>query len=244
VLIIGSGQSGCQIAEELSEAGRDVFVACGRAPWVPRRIGDRDAVWWAHESGYFDAPLSSLPSPAARFGANVQSSGTNGGHDLHFRTLQAMGVTLLGPFAGADGDTAQFATDLNATVGWSDERHGQLMELIRKVAAWRGLPVPETPAPEPFSAEAPEHLSLDGFGAVVFATGFRPDYATRVHISGAFDELGFPTHHEGPARSSPVCTSSACISCASASRRCSWEPAKTAPIVVRQIAERSTPAVA
>jgi hypothetical protein len=39
VLIIGSGQSGCQIPEELSEGGRDVAVACGRAPWVPRRFG-------------------------------------------------------------------------------------------------------------------------------------------------------------------------------------------------------------
>jgi putative flavoprotein involved in K+ transport len=45
VLVVGSGQSGCQIAEELHEAGRDVFLACGRAPWVQRRIGDHDAAW-------------------------------------------------------------------------------------------------------------------------------------------------------------------------------------------------------
>src|SRR5207248_1181700 len=32
VLIIGSGQSGCQIAEELHDAGREVVLACGRAP--------------------------------------------------------------------------------------------------------------------------------------------------------------------------------------------------------------------
>ena len=29
VLVVGSGQSGCQIAEELHRAGRDVFLACG-----------------------------------------------------------------------------------------------------------------------------------------------------------------------------------------------------------------------
>jgi putative flavoprotein involved in K+ transport len=197
VLVVGSGQSGCQIAEELSAAGRDVFVACGRAPWVPRRIGDHDAVWWAVETGFFDAPLSSLPSPAARFGANVQATGTNGGHDLHYRTLQAMGVTLLGHFAGADGHRGRFAPDLRETVGWADEVHGQLMGLIRKVADERGLPAPEVPEPEPFDAEAPEYVDLDGFGAVIFATGFRPDYASWVHVPGAFDELGFPIHHEG-----------------------------------------------
>ena len=75
VLVVGSGQSGCQIAEELHEAGRDVFLACGRAPWFPRRLGDRDLSWWALETGFLDAPLSSLQSPAARLAANVQATG-------------------------------------------------------------------------------------------------------------------------------------------------------------------------
>ena len=62
VLVVGSGQSGCQIAEELHEGGREVFLACGRAPWFPRRLGDRDVSWWALETGFLDAPVSSLPS--------------------------------------------------------------------------------------------------------------------------------------------------------------------------------------
>ncbi|MEY2513670.1 MAG: putative flavoprotein involved in transport [bacterium] len=197
VLVVGSGQSGCQIAEECCEAGRDVFVACGRAPWVSRRIGDHDAIWWAVETGFFDAPLSSLPSPAARFGANVQSTGSNGGHDLHYRTLQAIGVTLLGHFTGVDGHRARFAPDLAQTVDWADQRHDELMGLVRKVAAERGLAAPEISEPEPFSADPPDDVDLDAFGAVIFATGFRPDYASWVHIPGAFDEYGFPVHHEG-----------------------------------------------
>ena len=63
VLIVGSGQSGCQIAEELHEAGREVFLACGKAPWVPRRIGGRDFVWWGLETGFLDAGVESLPTP-------------------------------------------------------------------------------------------------------------------------------------------------------------------------------------
>ncbi len=41
VLVVGSGQTGCQLAEEIFEAGRDVFLACGRAPGF--RGGSRGA---------------------------------------------------------------------------------------------------------------------------------------------------------------------------------------------------------
>ncbi|MEA2218628.1 MAG: putative flavoprotein involved in transport [Solirubrobacteraceae bacterium] len=197
VLVVGSGQSGCQIAEELHEAGRDVFLACGRAPWLPRRIGDRDIIWWAVESGFFDAPVSSLPHPMARLAANVQLTGRGGGHDLHYRTLRRMGVTLLGHLLGADGRRARFAADLADSVAWGDERNAQLMGVAGKIAAERGWPRPEIGAPEPFDREAPEELDLSGFGAVVFASGFRPDYASWVRLPGAFDELGFPIQDDG-----------------------------------------------
>jgi putative flavoprotein involved in K+ transport len=197
VLVVGSGQSGCQIAEELHEAGRDVFLACGRANWAPRRLGDRDLVWWLQETGELDEPLSALPSPAARLVANVQASGHRGGHDLHYRTLRKLGVTLLGRFLGAEGREARFAPDLAESVAWGDERNARLMDRIRKLAAERGLPRPEIPEPEPFGGEAPERLDLDGFGAVLFAGGFRPDYESWVHCRGAFDEFGFPVHEEG-----------------------------------------------
>jgi cation diffusion facilitator CzcD-associated flavoprotein CzcO len=197
VLVVGSGQSGCQIAEELHQAGREVFLACGRAPWFPRRLGDHDLSWWALETGFLDAPVSSLPSPAARLAANVQATGRNGGHDLHFRTLRQTGVTLLGHFLGAEGHHARFASDLGESVAWGDQRYGQLMDLVRKTVAERGLPRPEIPEPEPFNAQAPDGVSLRGFGAVIFAGGFRPDYERWVHCPGAFDELGFPVHEEG-----------------------------------------------
>ena len=197
VLVVGSGQSGCQITEELHEAGREVFLACGRAPWLPRRIGDHDLVWWVVETGFADAPVSSLPDPTARLAANLLASGRDGGHDLHLRTLRQMGVTLCGHFLGADGDHARFALDLEASVAWGDERFGQFMGLVRKLAGERGLPAPEIPDPEPFRGEGPESLDLSDFGAVVFAGGFRPDYGSWVQVPAAFDEYGFPIHTEG-----------------------------------------------
>jgi putative flavoprotein involved in K+ transport len=197
VLVVGSGQSGCQIAEELHEAGREVFLACGRASWAPRRLGGHDVFWWLQETGDLEDSVGSLPSPAARLAGNVQATGHGGGHDLHYRTLRSMGVTLLGHFLGAEGRDARFAADLGESVAWGDDRNAKLMDRIRKVVAERGLPRPEIPEPEPFSVEAPERLNLSGFGAVVFAGGFRPDYESWVRCPGAFDQLGFPVHDEG-----------------------------------------------
>jgi putative flavoprotein involved in K+ transport len=197
VLVVGSGQSGCQIAEELHQAGRDVYLACGRAGWAPRRIGDQDLMWWGLETGYLDAATSSLPDPGARLFANIQATGHGGGHDLHLRTLQRLGVTLLGHFVGADGHVARFAPDLTESVAWGDQRYMQFMTLARKLAAERDLRGLQIADPEPFHADPIEELDLRDVGAVVFAGGFRPDYSSWVNCPGAFDDLGFPIHDDG-----------------------------------------------
>lgn len=197
VLIVGSGQSGCQLAEELCEAGREVVLACGKAPWAPRRVGDRDMFWWIAESGFMDGTAAALPSPNARLGANILATGHGSPHDLHFRTLQAMGVTLAGHFLGADDDGAHFAPDLAETVAWGDARYGELRQLIHKTADKLGSPPPVTPDPDPFDDRAPEVVPLSGFGAVIFAGGFRPDYGSWMPWPEAFDDIGFPIQVDG-----------------------------------------------
>lgn len=196
VLIVGSGQSGCQLAEELHEAGRDVVLSCGRAPWAPRRVGGRDLVWWLAESGFLDAPVSSLPSPAARLDANVLATGHHGGRDLHLRTLRALGITLTGRFRGVRDGRLCFASDLAESMKWSDERYGKVMGLIRTVAAERGIPVPDLADPPPFDPAAPEVIDVSGFGVVIFAGGFRPDYGW-LPWPEAVDDMGFPKHEDG-----------------------------------------------
>jgi putative flavoprotein involved in K+ transport len=195
VLVVGSGQSGCQIAEELRDAGRDVVLSCGKAPWLPRRLGGRDLVWWAVESGFLDAGLESLPGPEARLSANVLATGRDGGHDLHLRVLRKRGVVLAGRFLGAERGHARFADDLGESAGWGDDRYHDLIRLFEGVAREREIDV-EFEEPAPFDATAPESVELDRLGAVVFTSGFRPDYATWLPLQ-AFDPLGFPLHVEG-----------------------------------------------
>ena len=198
ILVVGSGQSGCQVAEELHEAGREVVLACGRASWMPRRFGGHDLIWWLLETGYGDQTVESLPDPRARLWANVLSTGHGGGHDLHLRTLQALGVTLAGHFLGADGMEARFAPDLAESVAWADSRYELVRGLVEKLVAERGLEPSGLTDPEPFDAGgAPERIDLSGFGAVIFAGGFRPDYGSWIPWGEAFDELGFPIHEEG-----------------------------------------------
>jgi putative flavoprotein involved in K+ transport len=197
VLVVGSGQSGAQIGEELHEAGRDVVLACGKAPWVPRRLGGHDIVWWMARSGFLDQTVETLPSPAARLFSNPLATGHGGGRDLNLRTLQASGVTLAGHFLGTESGLARFAPDLQESADWGDQRFRELMSLIGRFAAEHGLDVPPIDEPGTFTAQATERLDLSGFGAVIFAGGFRPDYRSWLPWSDAFDQYGFPLHREG-----------------------------------------------
>jgi putative flavoprotein involved in K+ transport len=197
VLVVGSGQTGCQIAEELNGVGREVVLACGRAPWAPRRVEGRDIVSWVVKTPFLEQALDDLPTPLARLIANVQVTGRNGGHDLHYRTLMDAGVTLAGHFLGADDNSVVFAPDLAESVAFGDARYGDLSNLIRTSCLERGEHPPELPPPRPFSAESPERMDLRGCGAVIFTSGFRPDYTSWVHFPTGFDELGFPIQKDG-----------------------------------------------
>jgi len=203
VLVVGSGQSGCQISEELHQAGRDVFLACGRAGWGPRRFNGHDMVWWLDAACSFDDRVEDLPEPGARLWGNIQASGHDGGHDLHYRTLHAMGVTLLGHFLGADVRDALFAPDLQASIAWGDQRHEKIIGDFRDHAAAAGLRWEDLDPAQPVDAEPLERLPLSELGAVVFTSGFRPDYESWVDFPDAFDDLGFPVHRDGASTAVP-----------------------------------------
>jgi putative flavoprotein involved in K+ transport len=202
VLVVGSGQTGCQLSEELHLDGRDVFLACGRAPWAPRRMGDRDLVSWLTETSFMEAPLTSLPAPQARLGGNIQATGRGGGHDLHYRTLQESGVELLGHLAGIDDGTVYFEDDLAESVAFGDARYQDLRNLLNEQLPAKGLTPPALPDPPAFDADAPVELAVDELAAVIFTAGFRPDYSDWVRFP-AFDDMGFPLSEDGASTAVP-----------------------------------------
>jgi len=198
VVIVGSGQCGCQFAEELALAGRRVVLACGHAPWAPRRFGGRDLVDWLLEIGFFDQRLAELPNPAARLWPSPQATGARGGHDLHTRTLQGLGVGLAGHLTGIGEGRAVFADDLADSVAWGDDRWADLRTGITRWSGAHGLPAPELPVPSPFDAStAVREVQVRDIGAIVLTTGFHPAYRSWIEVPDAFDAAGYPLHTDG-----------------------------------------------
>ena len=197
ILIVGSGQTGCQLAEEIHQSGRKVFLACGRCVWIPRRLHGHDTVWWLIESGYMDRTPDKLPSPQARFLGNPQATGHDGGRDLHFRVLHDMGVELLGRYTGAEGTRIQFAEDLAASVDFGDARLADMLKFIEAYCAASGTTAPTFEMPPPLRLKTRTELDIvkDGIGAVIWTSGYRPDYGwVKFPV---FDEMGFPVQTDG-----------------------------------------------
>jgi putative flavoprotein involved in K+ transport len=197
VLIIGSGQTGCQLAEELHGAGRRVFLACGRCTWFPRRVEGRDIIHWAIESGFMDRTPEMLPSPAARLLGNPQTTGHGGGHDLNYRTLHAMGVELLGRYIGSDGSKIHFADDLGDSVDFGDFLFGFFKRWVENYCSTQSIPAPPLMVPEPMRIATRTELDSthEGITNVIWTSGYRPDYEwVKFPI---FDDMGFPIQRDG-----------------------------------------------
>jgi putative flavoprotein involved in K+ transport len=197
VLVIGSGQTGCQLAEEIHKSGRRVFLACGRCVWVPRRLDGHDIVWWMIESGFMDRSPDKLPSPMARLLGNPQATGHDGGRDLNFRILHEMGVELLGRYVGAEGSRIQFADDLAASVDFGDARLADLMKFVEAYCGTSGITPPtlEMPPPLRISARTELDIAKEGIGSVIWTSGYRPDYGwVKFPV---FDDMGFPVQTDG-----------------------------------------------
>ncbi len=197
VLVIGSGQTGCQLAEELHESGRKVFLACGRCVWVPRVLEGRDIFWWMIESGFMDRTPDKLPSPMARLLGNPQATGHDGGRELNFRLLNNMGVELVGRYLGADGSKIRFADDLAASVDFGDARLTDLLKFIEAYCTRTGATAPPFDMPPPLRVKTRTELDItqDGIGAVIWTSGYRPDYGwVKFPVC---DDMGFPIQTDG-----------------------------------------------
>jgi putative flavoprotein involved in K+ transport len=203
VLVVGSGQTGCQIADELHRTGRDVIIACGKAGWAPRRVDGRDIVSWLVETPFLEHTVDDLPSPLSRLAANFQVSGRDRGHDLHYRTLLADGVTLTGRLLGSSGSSIRFANDLQESVAWGDARYGDICNLLKQAALNCGTRPPELPEPQPLKADPPDEINVRGLGAVIFTSGYRPAYRSWVQFPEAFDDVGFPIQRDGASTVAP-----------------------------------------
>jgi putative flavoprotein involved in K+ transport len=198
VLVVGTGQSGCQIAEDLHLAGRKVHLVTGSAPRVARFYRGRDVVTWLDEMGYYARGVDQFDDvDAVRFRVNHYVTGRDGGRDIDLRKFAAEGMQLYGRLVGIDGSRLEFKPDLRANLDHADQVSESIKDSIDAYIDSRGVDAAEepryTPVWEPPSE--PAELSIDGINSVVWSTGFRRDDSW-IHVP-VFDGRGYPTHQRG-----------------------------------------------
>jgi putative flavoprotein involved in K+ transport len=203
-LVVGTGASGQQIAEELIRAGRRVYLSVGRHRRVPRRYRGRDYFWWLENTGFYEKTADEVPLEQRRRGASPALTGAHGGmHDLDLRRLAADGVTLVGRVQEVAGRDLILGGDLAAAVAQGDQAYEQFVQWVEQRLDLPGEdvdgPEPMTRHPDPPELSEPlRSLDLDqaGISSVVWATGFRPSFADWLRIP-VLDEEGHPVHHRG-----------------------------------------------
>ena len=200
VLVVGSGQSGSQIARELHEDGRDVYLCVGRAGRLPRRYRGRDGMWWAVQLGILDETVDDLDSPAERFSANPVISGTNGGQDINLHQFARDGIRLLGHLNDIRDGCAVLADDLHDNLSAADQMADQIRQGVDTFIEKTGMDLPEEIVSEPqdgFDQEMIPELDLEkaGINTIIWATGYGWDYSwIRLPI---LDEFGYPVQERG-----------------------------------------------
>jgi putative flavoprotein involved in K+ transport len=199
VLVVGSGASGAQIAEELLSAGRSTYLCVSRHRRVPRRFLGRDVFTWLVEIGLMDRTRADWVD--GRMPPTVLVTGAGGGHDLDLRNLGEQGATLLGTLRGVAGDEVQFADDAEAILAAADAMCDETIRAISRYAGAQGIDVPvQGPSPAPHVRAHPASLSLrdSGITSVVWATGYAFDYDW-VHAP-CFEASGEPIQQRGVGR--------------------------------------------
>lgn len=200
VLVVGSGQSGCQIAEELLEDGRKVYLATGRAQRLPRRYRGKDSMRWLVRTGFVDRTVDKLPSPEARFAPNPHVSGKDGGRTINLHRFCREGMQLLGHVRDGRGTKLAFAPDLKENLAAADEFAKEFKEGVDEFIEKQGLQAPEEDEAELRDGyEAPVITELDleeaGIKTIIWATGYEFDFSW-IDFP-IFDEYGYPVQERG-----------------------------------------------
>jgi putative flavoprotein involved in K+ transport len=200
VLVVGSAQSGTQIAEELYQSGRKVYLSVSRSGRVPRRYRGKDANWWHDTMGHYERTVDQLPSPKAKFASKPHISGKGGGHTINLHQFARDGVQLLGRIQGVTAGKIALAQDLKENLAKADQFEADFARDVDEYIAKNGMDFPEEKLPElrdGYDAEDVRELSLKDadITSVIWATGYGFDFSTvRLPV---FDSDGFPVQNRG-----------------------------------------------
>lgn len=200
VLVVGSGQSGAQIAEDLHLAGKKVFLAVGNAPRVARQYRGKDVVEWLDEMGYYRKTVDEHPlREGVRDNTNHYVTGRDGGRDIDLRKFALEGMELFGTLENFDGGNLTFKPNLGINLDFADSVYNDINARIDAYIESNGIDAPEGSVYSPLWTPDGEREELDlqasGITSIVWCIGFRPDFGwLDVPV---FNGRGAPAHHRG-----------------------------------------------
>lgn len=205
VVVVGSGQSGCQIVEDLQKAGRRVYLCTSKVGRIPRRYRGKEIDDWLIDSGFFDVTFEELEDKSLALATQPQVSGVGRyGHTLSLQKLHSEGVTLLGKLKNIENDNLILEDNLHENISFADEISAGIKKMIDEHIVKNNI---VTENHEEDSADvswfreeypsSPEILNLPSsdVGAVIWCTGFTADFSwIKLPV---LDESGLPIHKKG-----------------------------------------------
>jgi putative flavoprotein involved in K+ transport len=203
VIVVGTGQSGAQIAEELYQSGRKVYLSIGSAGRVPRRYRGKDINDWFTRIGIFETRVEELKSPQDKFTPHPQISGKSGGESLNLHQFARDGVVLLGHVRDARDGHLVIAPDLKETLAKVDQFEIDALKLVDDYIIRTGLCAPPEAVPQlrnGYEQEQMSELGLNaaGISTVIWATGYAFDFS--IVKLPVLDSDGYPVQKRGVTR--------------------------------------------
>ncbi|MBP1842998.1 putative flavoprotein involved in K+ transport [Rhizobium petrolearium] len=199
VVVVGSGQSGCQIAEDLHLAGRKVHMVTGNAPRCARFYRGRDVVDWLSDVGQYDITVEHDGMTKKKHDTNHYLTGRDGGRDIDLRKFALEGMSLYGRMVGVSGGRMIFEPNLKANLDGADRVYNGINALIDRHIAEKSIDAPPasvyTPLWEPENEPEELDLKAEDVTSVIWATGFHPDWSY-VGLP-IFDGTGYPVQRRG-----------------------------------------------
>ena len=205
VLVVGTGQSGAQIAEDLHLAGRQVYLAVGDSPRCARFYRGKDVVDWLADMNYYNMPVGEHPMrEGVRDNSNHYLTGRDGGRDIDLRKFAAEGMELFGllqDYAASsmqDGDLT-FAADLTAKLDEADLVYNRINTSIDQFIEKKGLKAPKgesyTATWQPKQERTTLNISKANITSIIWCIGFKSDFS--FVDAPVFNGRGNPLHDRG-----------------------------------------------
>ena len=200
VLVVGSGQSGCQIAEDLHLAGRRVHLCVGGAPRSPRQYRGKDVVDWLNRLGYYNLTVANHPDKEnVRQKTNHYVTGRGGGREIDLRTFATQGMQLYGSLKDVAGESLEFKANLKHNLDRADDVAESIKQTINEYIERNDIDAPVEPAYQPAWQPETEITELNyqkaNITSVIWCIGYQTNFSW-VNVP-VFDGKGYPSHDRG-----------------------------------------------